>query len=82
MPETNAFTADAATQTARPQDRPLMLIGIFTGTAQDHILMRNRDGDILRVSAQTSQGGFILTSTGNGWAMVEHDGTFYRLSMG
>ena len=79
MSLTNPFTAEAATRTFRSPLRPLTLIGVFETQDGNHILMRSRTGEVLRLQADAPVAGFSLLEIGDGWAMVDEGGTIHRL---
>lgn len=82
MAFTNTITAQAATETMHGPQRPILLIGVFQGPEGDHILIRNRTGDITRLDAATPLNGLELTETGSGWAMIREGETIHRLVIG
>ncbi|MBU2993777.1 hypothetical protein Q4555_11925 [Octadecabacter sp. 1_MG-2023] len=79
---TNAVTAEAATQTVRAPLRPMTLIGVFQDPDNNHILLRDRSGAIVRLETDTLLGDLTLIGIGDGWAMVQEGATIHRLVIG
>ncbi|MEL6958234.1 MAG: hypothetical protein AAGL89_04700 [Pseudomonadota bacterium] len=81
MALTNPQTAEAATETATDLNRPLTLLGLFSGPNHDRALIRFDTGETTMLEQGEQVGDVTLVSTGEGWAMVEIGATLHRLSL-
>lgn len=76
---TNAFTAQAATETIPRPNRDLALLGIYDSPNGAAILLRKEDGTVTRLEQGTPEDDLTLEQVGPGWALVRHADTVLRL---